>query len=218
MRDGLDAPTFELPAENVADIQAFLDAQSRFKLAVWLRHEQLGVDGPHHDHHLVLAVEDEDWATGDMQALDAGMRLPALDTREKTWIDIYPVSEVDVLRAFGTVLWEQTSPGEDPLNYRLTREPVTVPAEALATFRSLVRSAPDVVRVTATLSRLWKDECEVEHRTSLWVVGDLERSSPPGPLGPVLEAAREAGIQHDGGTLAGPQDIADGTLLYEAAT
>jgi len=46
MRDGLDAPTLEVPAENRENIRAFLDGQSRIKLAVWVRHEQRGVEGP----------------------------------------------------------------------------------------------------------------------------------------------------------------------------
>jgi hypothetical protein len=154
MRDGLDAPTFELSAEKVAEIRAYLDGQSRFKLAVWVRHEQRGVDGPLYDHHLVLAVDDEDWANGDMRALEEGMRFPALDATEKTWIDIYPASEFDELRSFGIVLWEQTSPGADPLDYRFTHERVAISAEALKAFGSLVQAvAPEVVRVTATRSR-----------------------------------------------------------------
>ena len=82
MREGLDAPRFELPDGNVEAIRGWLDGQSRLKAAVWVRHEQQGVDGPLYDHHLVLAVGDDDWAIGDMRALDAGIRLPALDTRE----------------------------------------------------------------------------------------------------------------------------------------
>jgi hypothetical protein len=218
MRDGLDAPTFELPAENVAQIRAFLDGQSRFRLAVWVRHEQRGVDGPLYDHHLVLAVDDEDWATGDMRALEEGMRLPALDTTEKTWIDVYPASELAELRSFGTVLWEQTSPGADPLDYRFTYEPVAVSAEALETFGSLVHAvAPEVVRVTATRSRLWKGRSEVEDQVSLYVGCEFERMSPPGPLRIVQEAAREAGIAHSGGSLGRPvEPPACATVLYDA--
>jgi hypothetical protein len=203
MRDGLDAPTFELSAEKIAEIRAYLDGQSRFKLAVWVRHEQRGVDGPLYDHHLVLAVDDEDWANGDMRALDEGLRLPALDATESTWIDIYPASEFDELRSFGIVLWEQTSPGADPLDYRFTHERVAVSAEALKAFGSLVQAvAPEVVRVTATKSRLWKGSSEVEDSTSLYVACDFERMSPPGPLQAVQEAAREAGIAHSGGRSA----------------
>ncbi len=218
MREGLDAPTFELPAENVAEIRAFLDGQSRFKLAVWVRHEQLGVDGPLYDHHLVLAVDDEDWATGDMRALEEGMRLPALDTTESTWIDIYPVSEFAELRSFGIVLWEQTSPGADPLDYRFTHERVSVSTEALRAFGSSVHAAaPEVVRVTATRSRLWKGNSEVEDSTSLYVACDFERLSPPGPLEAVQAAAREAGIAHSGGSLGRPVvPPPHATVLYEA--
>ena len=217
MREALDAPTFELPEETIEDVRAFLEGQSRFGLAVWVRHEQQGVDGPLYDHHLVLAVDDEDWAVGDMRALDAGMQLPALSMSEPTWIDIFPLSEVEALRSFGTVLWEQTSPGPDPLDYRFTREPVGFPAEALESFRSLVRAvAPEVVRVTATRSRLWKGETEVEDDTTLCVARYFDRMSPPGPLEVVQKAAREAGIAHTSGSLERPAEPPPyATVLYE---
>jgi hypothetical protein len=218
MRDSLDAPTMELPVDNVREIRAFLDGQSRIKLAVWVRHEQQGVEGPMYDHHLVLGVDDRDWASGDMRALEEGLELPALATSEPTWLDLFAVSEVERLRSFGTVLWEQKAPGPDPLDYRFTREPVTVSAEALARFRDLVgKVAPDVVRVTATRSRLWKGETEIEESITLCVAADIEGGMPPGPLEIVSEAAREAGIRHHGGTLTRPQDAETGeTLLYEA--
>jgi hypothetical protein len=216
MRKGIDAPTLELPAENVEDIRAFLDEQSRFKLAMWVRHEQAGAGGPLYDHHLVLAVDDEDWATGDIRALDAGMHLPAFDTSEKTWIDIYPFSEVDALRSFGSVLWEQVSPGADPLDYRFTYEPVAVSAETLRAFQHAVCAiAPEVVRVTATRSHLWKGDTEIEDNTNLCVACDLDRISPPGPLRVVQEAARDAGIVHSGGTLDQPGEPPPyATVLY----
>jgi hypothetical protein len=121
------------------------------------------------------------------------------------------------IRSFGTVLWEQTSPGPDPLDYRFTREPVDFPAEALEAFRSLVRSvAPEVVRVTATRSRLWKGETEVDDDTNLCVACDFDRISPPGPLAVVQEAAREAGIAHTGGSLERPAETPPyATVLYD---
>lgn len=216
MRDGLDAPTLDLPAESVEEIRAFLDRQSRLKLAVWVRHRQQGAGGPLYDHHIVLAVDDGDWATGDMRALDAGLQLP-LHLREPTWVDIYPASEVDALRSFGTLIWEQTSPGPDPLDYRFTHEPVAVPAAALRAFgASLPMVAPEVVRVTATRSRLWKGDVEVEDDTNLCVSCSFDRLSPPGPLRAVQEAAREAGIPHSGGSLERPAEPPPyATVLYD---
>lgn len=216
MREGLDAPTLELPAESVEAIGAFLDGQSRLKLAVWVRHEQQGVSGPLYDHHVMLAVDDEDWESGDMRALDAGLQLP-LYTTEPTWIDIGPASEVETLRSFGTVLWEQTSPGPDPLDYRFTRESVAFPEEALEAFRRAVPLvAPEVVRVTVTRSRLWKGETEVEEDTGLCVACDFDQMSPPGPLGPVQTAARDAGIVHTSGSLERPAEPPPyATVLYD---
>jgi hypothetical protein len=216
MREGLDAPTLELPAENVDVIQAFLDGQSRFKLALWVPQEQQGSDGPLFDHHLVLAVDDEDWASGDMRALDAGLRFP-LHLREPTWIDICPVSEAELLRSFGTVLWEQTSPGAEALDYRFTHEPVRVSADAIEAFGSLMRAvAPEVLRVTATRSRLWKGETEIEDDTTLHVACWFDRLCPPGLLQAVQKAAREAGIPHTSGSLERPAEPPPyATVLYE---
>lgn len=221
MREGLDAPTLQLPADNVDEIRAFLDSQSRIMLAVWVRHEQQGLDGPLDDHHLMLGVDDRDWETGDMRALDEGMRVPALRLGEPTWTDLFPLADAGPLRSFGTVIWERTGePGDDldPLDFRFTREPVTFPAEALSAFQTLVSDiAPDIVRVTATRSRLWKGESEIEDSTTLCVVWDFESGQPPGPLRIVLDAARAAGIEHDGGELRRPQDVvSDETVLYEA--
>jgi hypothetical protein len=219
MRDGLDAPTFELPAENVERMRDFLDGQSPIKLAVWVRHEQQGAEGPLYDHHVVLGVDDGEWATRDLRALDQGMRFPHPHTPEPTWIDLYPISEVEALRSFGTVLWEQTAPGPDRLDYRFTHEPVSVSAGVLATFRQLLVSvAPDVVCVTATRSRLWNGEAEIEDSTILSVGWDPFSGPPPGPLKAVLDAAREAGIDCSGGSLERPAERPPyATVLYEKA-
>jgi hypothetical protein len=218
MRERLDAPTLELPADDVERIRAFLDGQSPIKLAVWVRHEQQGVDGPLYDHHVVLGIDDRVWQDGDMRALEQGMHFPWPQTTEPTWIDPYPLSEVEPLRSFGTVLWEQTTSGSDPLDYRFTHEPVTVAPEALAAFRSVLPTvAPQVVRVTATRSRLWKGESEIEDDTNLCVACHFDRlGPPPGPLQAVQDAARAAGIRHSGGSLERPAEPPPyATILYE---
>lgn len=217
MREGLDAPTLELSVDDVERMRTFLDGQAPIKLAVWVRHEQQGVNGPLYDHHVVLGFGDRDWERADMRAVEQGMRFPWPHTPEPTWIDPYPLSEVEPLRSFGTVLWEQTTPGSDPLDYRFTHEPVAVASHALRTFKGLLpRVAPAVVRVTATRSRLWKGEVEVEDDTNLTVACDLDRMSAPGPLEAVLEAAREAGIAHSGGSLERPAEPPQyATVLYE---
>src|SRR4051812_4799738 len=158
MREGLDAPTFELAPESVEEIRSFLDGQSRIELAVWVRHEQRGQEGTLYDHHLVLGLGDEDWTTGDMRALEEGMELPRLDTREPTWLDIYPVSEVDALRSFGTVLWEQDAAGDDPLDYRFTYDPFEPEPSAAERFATLLAQSPGIERVGATVERLWKSD------------------------------------------------------------
>ena len=213
MREGLDAPTFELPPDNVAAIRAFLDGQSRIKLAVWVRHEQQGVDGPLYDHHVGLAVEDEDWRTGDMQALDAGLRLPLHVPEEPTWIDIAPLSEVEPLRSFGTVLWEQTSPGLDPLDYRFTFEPFEPEPQAAAQFARLVSALPAVRRVGADVAELWKGPEVVESTVRLFVDAPFEANA----LRPVVEAAHAsvlAGRRSHSASVEPPEEST--TILYEA--
>lgn len=218
IRDGLDAPTVEPSREEVEAMRAFLDGQSRIKLAVWVRHEHEAPDGPTYDHHVMLAVDDEDCATEDMRALDSGLRFPRPHSAGPTWVDLAPASEVEALRSFGAVLWEQATPGSDPLDYRFTHEPITVAPQALAAFRRMMPTvAPQVVRVTATRSRLWKGEAQIEDDTSLCVACDFDQlGPPPGPLQAVQDAAREAGIAHDGGSLELPAEpLPHATVLYE---
>jgi hypothetical protein len=216
MRDGLDAPTLELSPTTVQAIRSFLEAQSRIELAVWVRHEQHGPEGAMYDHHLVLGVDDEDWASGDMRALEHGLEMPALDTREPTWIDIFPVSEVATLRAFGTVLWEQTSLGGDSLDYRFTYEPFTPEPEPALRFAELLAEQPAIRRVGATVETLWKAGDVVEESIRLVV------DAPPAAdvLKAALDAARTsvlAGRSSYGASLGSPEGDRM-TVLYEAAT
>ena len=204
MRPGLGAPAFELPAENVDAIRAFLDGQSRIRLAVWVRHDEGGAP----DHHLVLGIDDEDWRAGDMRALEEGMQLPGLATSEPTWIDLFPVSEVETIRSFATVLWEQGSPGADPLDYRFTREPFTPDAVALHSFTARVASDRAIRSVGATVQLLWKADELVDESVQL-VVDTLDLTS-------AMDAAREtilADRRAFGATTGRPEA---GTILYEA--
>jgi hypothetical protein len=77
--------------------------------------------------------------------------------------------------------------------------------------------ASDVVRVTATRSRRWKGESESEDDTSLCVACSFDQvGPPPGPLQAVQDAAREAGIAHDGGSLERPAEPPPyPTVLYD---
>ena len=194
MRDGLDAPTLQLPPEDVHDLRALFDGQSRVKLAVWVRHEQQGVSGPLYDHHLMLGVDDDDWATGEMWALELGLPLPGLRFEQPMWApDIFPLSEVEALSTFGTVIWEhdpETATGDDPLDFRLTYEPVSVDRNAVARFGALLAVEGGIRRVVATLQRLWKGDGEVERQTSLFVDADGVRHA----LSIVRDAAQSTGV------------------------
>ncbi len=206
MRPGLGAPTVQPPPANVDEIRAFLDGQSRIKAALWVSHD----GGGSLDHHLVLGVADEDWSNGDMRALEEGMDLPPLRTHP-TWVDIFPVSEVEELRAFGTVLWEQTAAGDDPLDYSFTYEPFAPEGAALDRFASLLGAEPAIRCVGATLEKLWKGQELVEERVQLFVGAQLV----PNALEIVNVAARDTilvGRRRHGATLRPPSE----NVIYEA--
>jgi hypothetical protein len=215
MREGLDAPTAQLSDADVAELRAFLDTQRRVQLLVWVRHTQQGLDGPLYDHHLVLGVPDDDFASGDMHALEVGLPLPGLHFDGPTWIDIFPVSEVEGLRSFGTVLWEQTTPGADPLDYRFTYEPFDPDAEAVERFAALVSAVPAVRCVGGHVSRLWKGDHEVESSVRLAVDAPFEADA----LTPVVEAARVsvlAGHRSHNAGIGAPDETM--TILYRGAS
>ena len=219
MRAGLDGPTAELPPEDVADLRAFFDAQSRVKLAVWVRHEQQGADGPVYDHHLMLGVDDADYEAGDMWALELGIPLPALRFDGPTWApDIFRLSEVDALRSFGTVVWEhdpETATGDDPLDYRLTWEPVEVGAEARERLGALLASEPGITCVEATRQRLWRGREEIQTSVQLFVDAAGVRLAVP----IVQDAARAAGLATAGGlgvSLGRPWQGMTTAKVYEA--
>jgi hypothetical protein len=215
LRTGLGEPLIQLPPETVDEIRTFLDGQSRVKAAAWARHEEPG-NGPETiDHHILLAVTDEDWATGDLWALERGIELPSISMVGSTWRDFFPLSELPEIRPFATILWEQTIPGDDPLDYRFTYEPfVTEPAQ-LERFTELVRSQPAVHSVGALVAKLWKGDELLEQTASMAV----EASPPANVLPVVMNAARTtifAGWSSTNGSLGRSQSDAM-TTLYEAA-
>ena len=206
MRAGLGTPLVELPPENAEEIRAFLDGQSRVKAAAWARHEEPGPDGPQApDHHILLAVDDEDWATGDLVALEEGIELPPLRISGPTWIDFFPVSELADARGFATLLWEQAAPGADPLDYRFTYEPFVPDTASLARFAALLDARPSVRSVLGTVQKLWKGDRLVEETVRLFVGA----SRPPNDvLSFVHDAARDtvlAGRSSHGATLGRPR-------------
>jgi hypothetical protein len=219
MRDGLGEPLVHLRPDNLEAIRAFLDGQSRVKAAAWARHEEPGPNGPQApDHHILLAVDDLDWETGDIRALDEAIALPYLDIGGPTWRDFFPLSELPDVRRFATMLWEQTTPGDDPLDYRLTWEPLEVEAATAAKFAELLRPKPEIRRVEATRERLWNGQNEERSSVGLYV--DAE-PTVRGALESARRAARDAGVlvtPNHSATLGLPRDERVHTAtLYEAA-
>jgi hypothetical protein len=205
MRAGLDAPTEPFSPEMVDRLRAFLDRQRPIELAVWVRHEQQGVDGPLYDHHIVLGVDDELYGTADLPALEEGIGHECRGI--PGWLDLFPLSEVEALREFGEVLWERFGEaGElDALDFRFTHEAIMVTPEERTAFVELLReAAPAVVRVHASRARLWKGERALEDSTSLYVGWDESRRGAGNTLRIVLDAARGAGIDCSGGALGAP--------------
>lgn len=190
MREGLDAPTEAIAAEELAAIRSYLDSQARIDLAIWVRHEQQGVDGPQYDHHLMLGIADDDYAAGDMWALMVGIELRL---RQPGWLDLFPLSEVEALRPLGTVVWERGARPRngDSLDFRFTYEPLEVDDEVAQAFAELVRVIDGVERIEGTLERLWHDDDEVEQTIQLHL-GFRHRR--PHDFEQVESAAREAGL------------------------
>ena len=216
MREGLDAPTESMSQEELNGVRSYLDSQARVDLAVWVRHEQQGVDGPLYDHHLMLGVPDDDYAAGDMWALERGIEL-----RQPGWLDIFPLSEVAALRAFGTVVWERGDRPRsgDPLDFRFTWEPLDVNDADAETFAELVRAVEVVDRVEGTVERLWKNGAEIERSVQLFIEFRHRR---PHDFEQVQNAARKAGLTPKGvsaGMSAGLPRHPDvrTSKLYEAA-
>jgi hypothetical protein len=214
LRDGLGEPLVELPPETVAEIRAFLDGQSRIRAAAWARHLEPG-NGPEvTDHHILLAVDDKDWAIGDMRALDDAIPLPYLGMVGPTWQDFFPVSELPAVRAFATILWEQTVPGRDALDFRYTYEPFQAERDAVERLRDLLASEPAIRRVDAVLEKLWNGESLVDERVQLYVAADLRADA----LDVAMKAARDSvldGRSEYGAQLGRPST--DAATLYEAA-
>jgi hypothetical protein len=214
MRDGLAPPTESLPDEDLDGIRSYLDSQARVDLAVWVRHAHQGPDGPGYDHHLMLGVADDDYATGDMLALEVGIGL-----RQPGWLDIFPLSEVQALRPFGTVVWERGSRPRsgDPLDFRLTWEPLETEREVAKAFADLVRVVDGVARVEAALERLCKNGDEVRRAICLYLDFRYRR---PYDFEQIQNAAREAGLTAPNVSMSAglPSDPAVRTAtLYEAA-
>jgi hypothetical protein len=216
MREGLDAPTESISGAELDGIRSYLDSQARVDLAVWVRHEHQGLDGPQHDHHLMLGIADDDYAAGDMRALEAGIELRL---RQHGWLDLFPLSEVEALRPFGTVVWERGGRPRagDRLDFRFTSEPLAVSREVVEAFAELVRGVEGVDRIEGTLERLWEGDDEVQQELQLHVAFHRRR---PFDFEQVQSAAREAGLTAPRMSMSAglPHDPAVRTAtLYEAA-
>jgi hypothetical protein len=212
MRDGLDAPTLQLPVDNVAEVGAFLDGQSLIDLAVWVRHEQQGVEGPLYDHHLMLGIPEDGYETGDPWALEVGIEIP-----QPGWLDIFPLAEVEALRSFGTVLWERGGGprGGDPLDYRLTWEPLRLDRDVAAAFARLVRNVGAMSRIEGAVERLWKNGAEVRRSPQLYLEFAERR---PYDFERIRSAAREAALEVGGMSAGLPRNPRIRTAtLYEAS-
>ena len=211
MREGVDAPTESIPDEDLARVRSFLDAQSRVDVAVWVRHRHTGPEGVMYDHHLMLGLADDDCASGDMGALEVGIGIP-----RPGWLDVFPLSEVEALRSFGTVVWERDDGPRtgDPLDFRFTWEPLQLEPEAVDAFATLVAAVEGVARIEGAIERLWKNGSEIRHSAHLYI--DF-RDRRPHDFERIENAAREAGLSIHG-TSAGLPNRSDvrTSTLYEA--
>jgi hypothetical protein len=214
-------PPTEFPSDReIARACAYLDGQSRINLAVWIRHEQKGVDGPLYDHHLMLGMDDADYEKGDPDAILFGVEREA--GYLGGWTDLFPLSEVETLRDLGHVLWERVGqPTEplDPLNFTWSFEPIEVSGESLEAFRGLLAVVPAVTRVEATHQQLLKDDREQWETTTLFIGWDTDLGPVHNALTLVGSAAREAGIHFQGSSAGIPKDPRIHTsVLFEASS
>jgi hypothetical protein len=208
LRDGLRAPVVVPPPALVRQLVAFLEGQSRIRVAVWMGHEH----GTDVDEHLLLGIDDRDWRESDLRALDHGLEHDVVGFH--AWLDLFSVADTAAARADGIVLWEQTLPGSDPLDYRFTYEPLEPDPAMLARFAALLEAEPAIRRVAATVQKLWKGDALVEESVQLAV----DAQPLANALAIVDPAARDTilvGCRNHGSTL-GPRE---GTIqtLYEAA-
>jgi hypothetical protein len=167
-------PPTEFPSDDkLARARAYLDGQSRIQLAVWVRHEQRGVDGPLYDHHVMLGLDDGHYENGDPGAILFGLE------REMGylggWTDIFPLSEVETLREVGHILWERDGrpvEGLDPLDFRWSFEAIPAPEGLRAAIETAVEDLPPVMGVEVTQDRLWKADREVWTQARVFVIAD----------------------------------------------
>ncbi|MDP9261988.1 MAG: hypothetical protein M3O89_08470 [Actinomycetota bacterium] len=177
MRSPLHPPTELIPEQRIASIRAYLERQSRIDLAVWVRHEQKGVDGPLYDHHLMLGMDDADDNRGHPDAILFGVENEGLSAG---WVDLFPLSEVEKLREFGYVVWERDGrsiEGLDPLDFYWSFEAIPPPGGLVAAVAAAVEDVPAVVRVELTRQCLCKADREVWIQTRVFVVDDEARGS-----------------------------------------
>ncbi len=178
IRRPLHPPTELIPEERLASIRAYLDRQGRIDLAVWVKHEQRGVDGPLYDHHLMLGMDDAAYDGGHPDAILFGVEHEGLSAG---WVDLFPLSEVETLRELGQVVWERDAPsteGLDPLDFRWSYEAIPAPDGLAAEVAAAVEGVSTVIRVELTRQRLCKGDREVWTQTRVFVVQDDPRGRP----------------------------------------
>jgi hypothetical protein len=208
LREGLCPPLVEPPADAVERLAAFLDAQSRIHVAAWMSHAH----GADHDQHLLFGIEERDWRASDLVALEHGLEHDVVGF--PAWLDLFSLADADVVREHGAVLWEQASPGADPLDYRFTYEPFLPTSAASGRFAARLDAVAAIRCVGATVQKLWNGDELVEERVQLFVDAPV----PANVLEIAAGAARDTiltGRSNYACQLGRPRDGA--TILYEAA-
>jgi hypothetical protein len=196
------APAVEPPPARVRELAAFLDGQSRIRLAAWMGHEH----GRDVDEHLLFGIDDRDWRESDLRALDHGLEREVVGFH--AWLDVFSVVDAPA------VLWEQASPGSDPLDYRFTYEPLDPGPATLTRFGALLEAEPAIRGVAGMVQKLWKGDALVEESVQLAV----EAHPFARALAIVDAAARDTILvgRGDHGSTLGPPSAAMAPL-YEAA-
>lgn len=192
LRENLHPPRREIAADELERLRAYLDGQSRIRLAAFASHEHHGPGGAvDYDEHLLLGVADADYEGEHVRALDRGIEREIVGVH--AWFDLFALSDADAVRGLAEVLWERNeSPaGElDPLEFRLTWEPLDVSEAAVAAVAEHVRAIGGVRRVEAGRERLWKNGREVAAEVCFYVDFAIRR---PNDFELLEDALRDAG-------------------------
>jgi hypothetical protein len=181
------------PAEPLDDDDrvkavAFLEGQARFELAVWVGYRT----GPGHnaDHELKLRLRGNRPGRDGLRTLFWGVSY-SLGTR--CYVGVPTHAEMRKIRRAGELTWERREPppeGADPLDFRLSREPVELPGALRQQIKAAMEAFPEVHRVRIARTKMWKSDELFRENVVAAVECDGRTTGPGDPVGALAEILR----------------------------